>query len=49
MARPDSLPERHRLRIDSEPGGLARVAGDYIAGMTDRYAEQRYRLFCASG
>ncbi len=41
-AHPESMPEDHRARTRHEPGGLERVAGDYIAGMTDRYAEQQY-------
>ena len=40
-ADPARLPRRYRERIDAD--GLQRVACDYIAGMTDRYAIQEYR------
>jgi dGTPase len=34
------LPERYRRRIDAD--GLHRVACDYIAGMTDRFAQKQH-------
>ncbi|MGF1562050.1 MAG: deoxyguanosinetriphosphate triphosphohydrolase [Geminicoccaceae bacterium] len=47
LERPDCLPDRWRDAAGA-PGSAkaARVAADYIAGMTDRYAETEYdRLF----
>jgi dGTPase len=44
VARPELMPERfqERARID----GPERAAGDYLAGMTDRYADREFsRLF----
>jgi dGTPase len=35
---PNDMPESYRIRIETE--GLHRVVCDYIAGMTDRYAEE---------
>jgi dGTPase len=41
---PDLLPERYRRRVG--PEAVERVACDYLAGMTDRYAQDEYlRLF----
>jgi dGTPase len=41
---PDLLPERYRQRTQREP--VERVVCDYLAGMTDRYAQDEYlRLF----
>jgi dGTPase len=41
--RPQLLPERYSRRIQ---GGPERVVCDYVAGMTDRYAQDEYlRLF----
>jgi dGTPase len=46
LARPELLPERFRAR--AERAGLARTVGDYLAGMTDRYAWREFeRLFSA--
>ncbi|MBN1808488.1 MAG: deoxyguanosinetriphosphate triphosphohydrolase [Planctomycetes bacterium] len=39
---PEILPEAHRLRAEGGEG-LHRVAADYIAGMTDRFAQDEYR------
>ncbi len=36
--QPDSIPETYRQRISSE--GLERSVCDFVAGMTDRYAEE---------
>jgi dGTPase len=48
VGRPELLPENFRARIDKH--GLARTVGDYLAGMTDRFAEQEHsRLFSQSG
>ena len=45
-ARPDLLPERFRDRISVV--GQERSVGDYLAGMTDRYARREYdRLLTA--
>ena len=44
VARPGLLPPRFQARI--EQVGLRRGVADYLAGMTDRYAQQEYqRLF----
>lgn len=44
LARPDLLPPNFRNRIASD--GLERTVGDYLAGMTDRFAQQEFeRLF----
>jgi dGTPase len=43
-ARPDDLPARHRERLVTE--GLPRVVGDYLAGMTDRFATGEYQRLC---
>ncbi len=41
---PQLLPERYRQRTAAEP--VERVVCDYLAGMTDRYAQDEYlRLF----
>jgi dGTPase len=41
---PEQLPERHARRRGGE--ATERVVGDYLAGMTDRFAQQEYlRLF----
>jgi dGTPase len=41
---PELLPERYGRRVEQE--GRQRVACDYLAGMTDRYAQDEYlRLF----
>ena len=41
LLNPQALPDHHRSRLrDSE---LPRVVGDYIAGMTDGFAEQQLR------
>jgi len=41
---PDQLPARYVRRTESE--SVPRVVCDYLAGMTDRYAQQEYlRLF----
>jgi dGTPase len=50
LAEPAVLPEPWRLRAGA-PGaaGTARLVADYIAGMTDRYAENEHRrLFAAA-
>jgi dGTPase len=47
-ARPEHLPPRFAARI--ERVGLRRSVADYLAGMTDRYAQQEYkRLFSKPG
>lgn len=44
VANPEQLPPKSRSRIEKE--GVRRVVCDYIAGMTDRYAQKEYsRLF----
>jgi dGTPase len=43
MADPDALPEEWRARLPHEEPERTRHIGDFIAGMTDRYAVARYR------
>ncbi len=43
LARPEQLPPGSQKRLKSE--GVPRVVCDYIAGMTDRYAQDEYRKF----
>lgn len=40
---PSTMPQRHQKRIGAEP--VERVVADYIAGMTDRFAELEYSRF----
>lgn len=40
IEEPQRMPDRFRRRI--EAAGLLRTAGDYLAGMTDRYADQQF-------
>jgi len=40
-SQPELMPEEFRQRVEAD--GLLRVTGDYVAGMTDRYAIQEYR------
>ena len=48
LARPELLPPHFAARVARH--GLPRTIGDYLAGMTDRYAEQEYkRLFAQQG
>lgn len=46
QSQPELMPEEFRVRIDTD--GLLRVTGDYVAGMTDRYAIQEYRRLVES-
>jgi dGTPase len=41
LARPDLLPSKFQARAEQD--GLPRSIADYLAGMTDRFAEQQYR------
>ena len=41
LKNPTLLPERHQLRLDEV--GTERVICDYIASMTDRYAQDEYK------
>ena len=41
--RPALLPQKFRDR--AETFGIAAAVGDYLAGMTDRYCEQQFRLY----
>ncbi len=45
LARPELLPPRFQTRTAAE--GLPRSVADYLAGMTDRYAQQEYRRLFA--
>ncbi len=38
LEQPDALPERWRETLPGDPVGRARHVGDYVAGMTDRFA-----------
>ncbi|GMV80493.1 MAG: deoxyguanosinetriphosphate triphosphohydrolase-like protein [Planctomycetota bacterium] len=40
------LPDDHRRRVEAEGATLHRVVCDYVAGMTDRYAERRWSEHC---
>jgi dGTPase len=43
LARPDCLPDEWQLQArDLPPADRARLVADYIAGMTDRYAQDEY-------
>lgn len=42
---PDTLPPEFTLRVEAD--GLERVVADYMAGMTDRFAEEEHRRLCA--
>jgi dGTPase len=49
MADPSLLPADWQVdvaRAEGDPGALARVVCDYIAGMTDRFAIQEYTRLC---
>jgi dGTPase len=41
IAHPEMLPATFQGRLAAD--GLARTVGDYLAGMTDRFADQEYR------
>lgn len=41
LAKPEQLPPGSQRRLESE--GARRVICDYVAGMTDRYAQEEYR------
>ena len=43
MSHPDQMPGRHSRGRKRGDGARARRVADYIAGMTDRYADRRYR------
>jgi dGTPase len=45
--RPELLPDRFRQRI--EIWGLKRTVADYLAGMTDRYAQREHRRLFGRG
>jgi dGTPase len=46
---PELLPARYRRKVTPTAGSAERVVGDYLAGMTDRFAQQEYvRLFLPS-
>jgi dGTPase len=43
MARPEHLPEGWRRgAADSDSAARARLVADYIAGMTDRFAQEEH-------
>ncbi len=41
LANPDQLPPQYRARVTKD--GAHRAVADYVAGMTDRYAQDEYR------
>lgn len=43
--QPEQLPPSHQARIAEH--GVPRVVGDYIAGMTDRFAQREYQRLAA--
>jgi dGTPase len=43
IADPDRLPDDWRARLPADEPARTRHIGDFIAGMTDRYAVSRYR------
>ena len=43
LADPGLLPEHWRVALPAEEPDRTRHVGDFIAGMTDRYALARYR------
>jgi dGTPase len=47
LADPEKLPDGFRQRVTMD--GTARAVGDYLAGMTDRYALRQYGRLCAGG
>ena len=48
LAQPELMSENFRRRVDTT--GLRRTVGDYLAGMTDRFAAREFeRLFAGSG
>ena len=49
MARPGHLPEAWRRGVaESDSAARARLVADYIAGMTDRFAQEEHRKLCGS-
>lgn len=44
LANPDHLPPHHAARLKTTP--KPRAVGDYIAGMTDRFAMKDFRRLC---
>lgn len=40
------LPEDYRKRVDAEGETIERVICDYVAGMTDRFAESQWERYC---
>jgi dGTPase len=46
LAQPGLLPDDHYRRVAAEGEGLERVICDYVAGMTDRYAEKQWKRHC---
>lgn len=47
VAHPRLLPSRFAVRVDQD--GLPRTVGDYVAGMTDRYALAQHRDLVRAG
>ena len=46
QADPRRLPEEHLRRVEAEGEKLERVICDYVAGMTDHYAEEQWTKYC---
>ena len=51
LANPLEMPERwhEEIKAVSDQTGLARIISDYIAGMTDRFALQKYEQLLGEG
>ncbi|OIQ43514.1 MAG: deoxyguanosinetriphosphate triphosphohydrolase [Roseobacter sp. MedPE-SWde] len=51
LANPLEMPERwhEEIKAVSDQTGLARIISDYIAGMTDRFALQKFELLLGEG
>jgi dGTPase len=45
VARPELLPQSFRDR--TAESGIERTVGDYLAGMTDRFAQQEFQRLIA--
>ncbi len=40
---PDQLPSEYRSLVEKDPAQKKRIITDYVAGMTDRYAQEEYQ------
>ena len=46
VATPERMPERYAARVERD--GAARVAADYVAGMTDRFCQDQHERLCGA-